>query len=242
MTQGLLVVWLEFLAALHKAASMSGILIYRWIVFLLAAGYCLRMVIFSDYGSFGGPFRFLTVWALFASFFCASRMIALMEGRSERRWDGVVAMTAVLNAMVCLLYWRLYFADPGSVTRDGELGSFYLEAYLHALGPLLQWIDATFIHRSFRKVGAALLWLFGIIALYVAWIELVVQRLAVTPVGEVTNGLSYPFLNNLEFPQRAVFYGTNFAVAVVLLLLFAGIAWLVRRHVPEPKSLRDWPI
>lgn len=220
---------------------MNGILIYRWIVFLLAAGYCLRMVFFSVYDGFGGPFRFLTVWALFASFFCASRMIALMEGRTERRWDGVVAMTSVLNAMVCILYWRLYFADPESVTRDGELGAFYLEVYLHALGPLLQWIDATFIHRSFRKVGAALGCLVGIIATYVAWIELVVQPLSNTPTGSVTSGLSYPFLNDLEFPQRAIFYGTNLAVAAVLLLVFAGIAWVVRRWLPAPKVLQDLP-
>lgn len=220
---------------------MNGILIYRWIVFLLAAGYCLRMVIFSEYDGFAGPFRFLTVWALFASFFCASRMMALMEGRSHRRWDGVVAMTAVLNTMVCILYWRLYFADPESVTRDGELGAFYLEIYLHALGPLLQWIDATFIHRSFRKFGPALGWLFGVIALYIAWIELVVQRLSDTPTGTVTSGLSYPFLNDLEFAGRAMFYGVNFATAVGLLAIYFGIAWLVKRRLPAPKALQDLP-
>jgi len=214
---------------------MNGILIYRWIVFLLAAGYCLRMIFFSVYDGFGGPFRYLTVWALFASFFCASRMIALMEGRSERRWDGVVAMTSVLNAMVCMLYWRLYFADPDSVTRDGELGAFYLEIYLHALGPLLQWIDATFIHRSFRKIGAALACLIGTIAAYVAWIELVVQPLSDTPKRSVTSGLPYPFLNDLELPQRAVFYASNLAVGVLVLLIFASIAWGVRKLLSEPK-------
>ncbi len=220
---------------------MSQVLIYRWIVFLLAAGYCLRMVFFSDYDQFGGPFRFLTVWALFASFFCASRMIALMEGRSDNRWDGFVGMTSVLNAMVCFLYWRLYFADPASVTRDGELGQFYLEAYLHALGPLLQWIDATFIHRSFTHVWRSLTWLCGTIIVYVLWIELLVQRFATKPVGEVTTGLSYPFLNNLELPARLTFYGMNLAIGAAVLFVFAGIAWLVRRHLPAPRSLQDWP-
>ena len=216
---------------------MNGILIYRWIVFLLAAGYCLRMVFFSEYEQFGGPFRFLTVWALFASFFCASRMVARMEGRTDRRWDGLVGATSVLNAMVVFLYWRLFFADPASVTSDGELGEFYLEVYLHGLGPLLQWIDATFIHRSFRRIWASLAWLCGIIAIYVMWIELAVQRLATEPMGSVTSGLSYPFLNDLEFPARANFYGLNFATAAVLLLVFAGIAWLVRRFLPAPKEL-----
>jgi len=217
--------------------GMSGVLIYRWIVFLLAAGYCLRMIIFSDYEGFSGPFRFLTIWALFASFFCASRMIARMEGRTERRWDGMVAMTSVLNVMVVMLFWRMYIADPSSVTRDGELGAFWLEAYLHALGPLLQWIDALFIHRSFRRIWAALGCLCATIAAYVAWIEFVVQPLSTYPAGTVTSGLPYRFLNNLELSGRLNFYAMNLAVGVVVLLIFACVAWLIRRYLPAPKEL-----
>lgn len=211
----------------------SKTLIYRWIVFLLAAGYCLRMVILGDYGQFAGPFRHLTVWALFLSFFCASRMIAREEGRTIRRFDGIVAATAVINAMVVFLYWRLFFADPASVTSDGAMGPLYLEMYLHLLGPLLQWVDATFIHRSFNRMGAAFAWLFGIIATYLLWAELVIQPMNATPRGTVTTGLPYPFLNNLLFEDRLTFYVTNFVSAAVLLCLFAAIAWLVRRFVPR---------
>lgn len=114
-------------------------LLYRWAVFLLAAGYAVPMGLFGDDDGVGGPFRSLTVRALFASFFCASRMIALEEGRSEWRRDGLVAATAVLNAMVVMLYWRLFLQDPASVTRDGAPGAWWLEVYLHGLGPLLQW-------------------------------------------------------------------------------------------------------
>ena len=42
------------------------------------------------------------------------------------------------------------------------------------------------------------------------------------------------FLNNLAFADRAVFYGSNFAVAVVILLIYAGIAWLIRRRSLGP--------
>lgn len=206
--------------------------IFRWIVFLFAAFYCLRTLFFSDFSNFGGPFRFLTIWALFLSFFCASRMMALEEGRSTRRWDAVVCMTSVINAMVVFLYWRLFFADPSSVTRDGELGQFYLEMYLHGLGPALQIIDTIFVHRSYRKLWPALAVLFGVIGAYIAWAELAVGPLNDAPVGTVTSGLPYPFLNNLELADRAVFYGSNFGMAVVLLLIFAGIAWLIRRTFP----------
>lgn len=216
--------------------TLNKVLIYRWIVFLLAAGYCLRMVVFSEYVQFAGPFRYLTVWALFFSFFCASRMIALEEGRITRRFDGIVSMTSVINAMVVFLYWRLFFADPNSVRQDGELGPIYLEMYLHLLGPVLQWIDAIFIHRSFTRLGAAMAWLFGVIGAYVLWAELVLERVNDSPAGSVTSGLPYPFLNNLEFPQRAIFYGSNFAIAVVLLLGFAALAFGVRRYFPRPEA------
>lgn len=211
--------------------------IFRWIVFLLAAGYCLRMVLFSSYENFAGPFRYLTVWALFLSFFCASRMIAREEGRTTRRFDGIVSMTSVINAMVVFLYWRLFFADPTSVTSDGEIGPLYLELYLHLAGPLLQWIDALFIHRSFKRLGAALAWLFGVIGAYVLWAEVVLQTMNTTPMGTVTSGLPYPFLNSLPFEGRAVFYGTNFGVAVVLLLLFAALRWATGRMFLAGKSV-----
>ena len=212
---------------------MRAVLIYRWIVFLLAAGYCLRTLILGGWESFGGPFRFLTIWALFASFFCASRMMALEEGRSTRRWDGFVSMTAVLNAMVVFLYWRLFLEDPSNVRSNGQMGEPYLEFYLHGVGPLLQWIDALFIHRAFRKVGAAALWLVGVIAAYIAWAELLVQPFNATPRGTVTSGLPYPFLNSLPFDGRVGFYATNFTAALVLLCIFAALAWAVRRLRPR---------
>ncbi len=223
---------------------MNKVKIYRWIVFLLAAGYCLRMIFLSDYTEFSGPFRFLTVWALFCSFFAASRMMAIEEGRSTKRWDGFVSMTAVVNAMVVYLYWSLFLNDPTSVTRDGKLGEPYLEIYLHALGPLLQWIDAIFIHRAFRRLKSAALWLIGLISVYICWIEFAVQPLSATPRGTVTNGLPYPFLNSLELPDRLATYGTYFAAAGVLLLVFAGVAWGIRRLVPQratPQAQPDNP-
>lgn len=202
---------------------------FRWIVFLLAAFYCLRMLIFGGWEEFGGPFRFLTIWALFCSFFAASRMMALEEQRSDRRWDGFVAMTAVINTMVVFLYWRLFLADPSSVTRDGELNEFYLELYLHGLGPALQVIDSLFVHKSHRRLGAGVTWLFSVISLYILWTEQIVQRFNDSPLGTVTSGLPYPFLNDLELPGRMVFYASNLGIGVVLLLFYAGVAWLIRR-------------
>jgi hypothetical protein len=214
--------------------TLSPVLIFRWTAFLLAAGYCIRMMIFGGWDAFGGPFRFLTVWALFCSFFAFSRMMAIEEGRSARRWDGFVCMTAVINTMVVFLYWRLYFADPMSVTSNGELGAWHLEMYLHLFGPFLQVIDTIFVHRSYRRLGPALGWLVGVIGAYVLWAELLVGPMNNSPAGSVTSGLPYRFLNNLELSDRAVFYASNLAIGIILLLIYAGIAWIVRLRSPAP--------
>lgn len=205
--------------------------LFRWVVFLLAAGYVLyQVVIDADYTAPGGPFRFLTIWALLASFFCASRMLALTERRSARRWDAVVATTMVMNALVVFLYWRLYFTDPALVNGRGPI-PWYLQYYLHALGPLLQWIDALFLHRAVQRAHVAALLLAGVIAGYVLWVEHVVQPLNQHPVGRVTEGLPYPFLNNLEFPERLAFYGTTAATAFGLLAALTILTWAVRRWI-----------
>jgi len=215
---------------------MSGRIVFRWVVFLLAASYCVRQALYGGNDEFGGAFRFLTNWALFCSFFAASRMIAFEEGRTERRWDGFVGMTAVLNFMVVFLYWRLYFGDPASVTRDGELAEWWLEIYLHALGPALQWIDALFIHRSFRRPLASAGWLIGLVVTYFAWIELAVAPRNDTPAGAVTSGLPYRFLNDLDLGARAEFYATNVVVALLTLALFTGTAWIIRRVLPRQEA------
>ena len=208
---------------------MAGpVLIYRWIVFLLAAGYTVyQLLIDASYEQVGGPFRFLTIWALLFSFFCASRMIAREEARTERRWDAVIATTAVLNAMVVYLYWKLVFDDP-SLVRNREL-PWFQEYYLHALGPLLQWIDALFIHRAFRRLWASLGVLGGVVLAYVLWVEAVVGPFNETPIGSVTSGYPYPFLNNLEFAGRAAFYTQTAVGAFILMGVFFALGWVISR-------------
>ena len=205
------------------------VLIYRWIVFLLAAFYSVYMIVTSDYSGPGGPFRYLTIWALLLSFFCASRVLAFSEERSDSRWDAVIAATVVISAMVVYLYWRLFLNDPASVTRDGALGVWWREYYLHGLGPVLLWIDAVIINRPFRWFGRTAAVLIGIIAVYLAFGELVVQPLNSAPEGIVTSGLPYPFLNDLVLADRAVFYAVSIATALALLAGMFGLGWMMRR-------------
>lgn len=208
---------------------MNKTLWFRWIVFLLAAFYTARMVTVNDWSAAGGPLRYLTHWALCASLVSSALMLNISRGRLTRRFDGFVGMVFVINAMVVFLYWKLFFDDPKSVTSDGELGTWWVEYYLHLMGPLLQWIDAFFIHRGFRKPFFSGLALMGFIGSYVLWIEWVVQPLNTEPMGSVTSGLPYRFLNNLEWPGREAFYTSNIAVALVLLSVMVVLSLIYNR-------------
>lgn len=203
--------------------------LYRWIVFLLAAGYVVyQFLIKGDYSVPGGPFRFLTFWALLLSFFCASRMLALSEGRSRRRWEALVGATAVANALVVLLYWRLYFIDP-SLVNNGEPGPWHQEYYLHLVGPALQWIDALFILGAFRRFWPSFLVFLALVTVYPLFIEFVIAPLSDVPAGSVTNGLPYPFLNDMEPMARLAYYAQIVVTGTVFLLGFHGLAWAIRR-------------
>ncbi|MEL6807306.1 MAG: hypothetical protein AAFO97_05960 [Pseudomonadota bacterium] len=204
------------------------VLYYRWIVFLLAAGYCLYQMLFGAWTGPGGPFRYLTIWALFLSFYSASRMLARTEARITRSHEVTAMCAAVLNVMVVFLYWRLYLTDPALVNNGAPI-VWWLEYYLHGLGPVLQIVDALFVAAVFRRVWRAVFPLMVIIAAYVAWAELFVQRFNERPVGSVTSGLPYPFLNNMELPERAVFYAVNAGTALGLLVVFGLLGAAIYR-------------
>lgn len=204
------------------------VVVFRWVVFGLAGFYCLEQIFNSSYAGPGGPFRYLTVWALFLSFYSASRMLAFSEYRSLRNPDVAPSVAAVVNAMVVYLYWSLFLEDPKLVNNDGPV-VWWKEYYLHLVGPLLQWIDAFVIRRAFGAFWRSLAVLLCIVAAYVAWAELFVGPMNAKPVGTVTSGLPYPFLNNMELPARFRFYAMNGAAAAGLLAVFTLVATGGRR-------------
>lgn len=208
------------------------VLIFRWAVFLLAAFFVLRqLVIVGDYGHAGGPFRYLTIWALLLSFFSASRMLALTERRSDKTWPRLVMVAAVANGLTVLMYWRLWLQDPALVVAGDPL-PLWVDYYLHGVGPLLQWIDVLFVYGGFRRPWRAIFPFLGVAVGYLLWVELFVAPMNDFPVGPVTDGLPYPFLNALELEGRLRFYGVTVATGLALLTLFAGLAWAVRRVQP----------
>ena len=141
-----------------------------------------------------------------------------------------MAVTAVANALVVLLYWRLWFEDPALVQGRGPI-VWWREYYLHALGPVLQWIDALFVYGAFRvrKLWQPAIGLLALIVAYIMWIERFVAPLNDFPYGRVETGFPYPFLNNLEFDGRMDFYVTTGITGFVFLGVFALVAWAIRK-------------
>lgn len=197
--------------------------IFQISMLAIALGYWLHMFWIADLTSFGAQFRYLTIWALTGAVVSWS-MCLLRPGRAP----GFHAAAAVLSALVVLLYWRLYFADPANVNGDSPI-RWYLEYYLHLAGPVLQGVNAVVLIRVFDRPVAAIPWMAAVFVAYVAWIELLVQPFNDVPVGSITTGLPYPFLNNMELGARAVFYGTTAMTLLVLLAVGAGLGWLIAR-------------
>jgi len=208
----------------------NRVLIFRSIVFTLALGYWLYRFVQTDWTSFGIQFRFLTVWSLTLNLLVAAQMLRISLGWSKARLDAFTSFAVVMSMSVVFNYWRLYLDDPANFYADGDIIEWHQEYYLHVLGPVLLWIDAFFIHRVFRKLDTVFVAAFCFGVVYPAWIELLVQPLNDMPVGSVTNGLPYDFLNNMEWSERLIFYLAITAINFVFILLSWGIQKFINKR------------
>lgn len=213
-----------------KLERSTSVLTFRWCVFALTVVY--TVIAFDDFelAKVGWQYRYLTDWGLAMSTIAAAFMLRRSLGVSDARNDVWASSTVIVNIMVVFLYWKIYFADPSQFYIDGiRTIPLWKEYYLHLLGPILQWIDALFILGAFRPIKRIFMLTFGITVGYLSWTEIVVRPFNNDPVGSVTSGLPYRFLNNMEFSERLVFYVQNVVIAMMLVGVFWGICKVVRR-------------
>jgi hypothetical protein len=126
------------------------------------------------------------------------------------------------------MYWKLWFIDPALVNSGGPI-VWYQEYYLHALGPFLMATDAFFILGVFRQIARTLGVIMAIFLGYIRWVEILVRPFNSSPMGQVTSGLPYPFLNDMAIDNRLVFYATTIGTALVFMLIGWGFSWVLRR-------------
>lgn len=202
---------------------------FSLIAFVLALGYSIYQFTTQDGGNFGWQFRYLTIWGLTAAMVAHYLLWRSRTTGTAMTYHGFIAGTAVLNIMVMFLYWRLYFIDPRLVNGDNT-PVWFQEYYLHLLGPLIIVFDALFLSQAFQRPLRGVMSIIVLCLAYIGWSEVLVGPMNDTPVGDVTSGLPYPFLNDMDMMGRAAFYGTTIATALVFFALSWGLCVLYRRY------------
>ena len=210
--------------------SHSQILRYRLVCLMLSIGYFLYQFTEANYNNFGIQFRYLTIWGLTAAMVATWLLYKSKHKGLPESYLSFVSATAVLNAMVVFLYWKLYFIDPSLVNYSGSI-VWFQEYYLHILGPALIILDALLFNNSFTQVKKGTVAILGICLLYIFWSEVVTGPQNITPKGTVTNGLPYPFLNNMTFSERVNFYATTIITGLGFYAAGWGLAKLKLKFV-----------
>jgi hypothetical protein len=190
--------------------------------FSLAFGYWIYQFLDANPDAFGMQFRFLTHWGL-----SLAMVMHFINWRSRRQGlpdqrPTLMAMVAILNILVVFLYWRLYFIDPALVNGD-KTPIWHQEYYLHLLGPAILVIDAIWFYRAFAAFWRGAIATILLCSVYVLWIELLVQPLNSEPIGTISAGFPYPFLNDMVMAERLNFYAVTTGTA----LGFYVICWIV---------------
>lgn len=197
---------------------------YSQAAFILALGYFIYQFTTHDYSAWGIHFRFLTTWGLTAATVGHYLLFAARRKGRTNSYPAFISAAAVLNIMVVFLYWRLYFIDPALVNGDNT-PVWFQEYYLHLVGPAIILIEALFISRAFDQMLRGIGMTVALCVAFVIWTEGFVGPLNDTPVGSVTSGLTYPFLNDMDVSGRMNFYATTIATALVFYALCWATAW-----------------
>ncbi|MDA8647603.1 androgen-induced gene 1 family protein [Rhodobacteraceae bacterium] len=150
--------------------SHSYILLYRLVCLILSVGYFLYQFTEANYNNFGIQFRYLTIWGLTTAMVATLLLYKSKHRGLPESYLPFVSATAVLNAMVVFLYWKLYFIDPSLVNYSGSI-VWFQECYLHILGPALIILDALLFNNSFTELKKGVLTILAICLLYILWSE-----------------------------------------------------------------------
>ena len=197
---------------------------FRGLCFTLALLYWFYQFFVANYAGFGIQFKYLTIWGLSGNVIVTGLLLKQTVSEQKEKYFAAVSAVCVLNVLVVFLYWRLYFIDPKLVNYSGTI-VWFQEYYLHLLGPLLLFIDSLFVNRSFRQFKLGIIQALLLSFSYVLWTELVTGPLNRSPVGSMTSGLPYPFLNDMILSDRLEFYGISILTGVFFYVLF----WLIDR-------------
>ena len=216
---------------------MNKVLIYRIISFVLPFIYLLEQLFGIGHGlyngelgeGFGGQFRYLTIWALIAHVFVGYRLLRISFGAKDTLNNGIVGAAAALGFYVVIMYWGLFLIDPQLINGDHK--PFWLrEYYLHFFGPAILWIDTVFIRKALKNIRSMVAFNISVCILYCIWIEFIIRPFNLEPIGSVTSGLPYPFLNDMSVFERLIFYAFSIILGIIPMLLSRYLGMFAFRY------------
>ena len=208
----------------YDISRYKVLLYFRGSCFTIATLYWFYQFHVANYNGFGVQFRYLTIWGLTGNVIVTGLLLRQTLTERKEKYFPAVSAVCVLNVLVVFLYWRLYLIDPKLVNYSGNT-VWFQEYYLHLLGPLLLFVDSLLVNRSFRQFKFGIIQALLLSFAYVLWTEFVTGPLNNVPVGSMTAGLPYPFLNDMVLSDRLEFYGISILTGVFFYFLF----WLIDR-------------
>ena len=109
------------------------------------------------------------------------------------------------------------------VNYAGERLNFSREIYLHFAGPALLFFDAFILRKAFSDFYRITTFAFFINFGYFGWLEFFVQPNSDFPVGKITAGLPYPFMNDMPFEHRLIFILMCFIFGALLIWILTNV-------------------
>ena len=76
---------------------------------------------------------------------------------------------------------------------------------------------------AFQKIKKVLFFIAVFSVSYPTWMEIILRPINSIPIGTVTNGLPYPFLNDMLIIDRIIFY----TVSIILNFLLIFVGWFL---------------
>ena len=202
--------------------------LFRITCLSLALFFMLDMFFFS--GSkvfvetgFGKQLRFFTLWSLIANFVALIFLTLSSRFKIFDRAAPFIAISAMMGFFTIILYWGLFFIDPTLVNYAGERLDFSREIYLHFAGPALLFFDAFILKKAFSDFYRITIFAFFINFGYFGWLEIFVQPNSDFPVGKITAGLPYPFMNDMPFEHRLIFMLICFIFGALFIWILTNV-------------------
>ena len=210
----------------------SFLLFFRAVCFLFASVYVADIFflsgsyLFENVG-FGKQFKFFTLWSFIANFVVCSVLFLEMVGFRIKVYDSFAAIATMMGIFTVILYWGLFFIDPNMVNYTDQRLNFFREYYLHLLGPILLIVEAFLFTKAFKNFLGITIWAAVINFGYFSWIELIVAQLNDLPRGNITNGLPYPFMNDMILTERLILMTLCFIFGILFIWLFTKIQRII---------------